>query len=66
MMQIVRQVEIKSDKMSDYEMRMLGEALNLCQFDIVILNGEEVKLQDMLKEENTWEKAWDKFDAKSD
>ena len=51
-------------ELSDYEMRMLGEAIALCDLNAEVrLNGEPVVLDDMLAERNTWDVAWNRFDA---
>lgn len=50
-------------QLSDYEMRVLGEAIALCDPTAEVkVNGQVVDLEAMVSETPTWKDVWNKFD----
>lgn len=49
-------------ELTGYEIRLLGEALSTLGFYLCLLNGKELKVEDMCKTNKTWDHVWEKFD----
>lgn len=66
MLENLNLVKVEVDRtLTDYEVRRLGETLELMGFERCDLNGHSLEVSQMCKVDKDWDDVWRDFDARN-